>query len=141
MSRSRLNKVVKEFNITLNAIADFLKTSCNIEINSLNDTITDEQYKMLCNRFCDVKVFHEIAQEQRKNFKNGNKTELSEEEEAIIKQFEESPKQTNKKFESASDKKAAKTSNHKKRTSGNWGKLANFKGAVRINKIPLGGMK
>lgn len=141
MSRIRLNKVVKEFNITLNVIADFLKTSCNIEIDSLNDTITDEQYDMIRERFFNVKVFHEVAQKQRTNFKNGNKIKLSEEEEAIIKQFEESPKQTNKRFESASDKKAAKTSNHRKRTSGNWGKLANFKGVIRIIKIPFGGMK
>ena len=141
MSRIRLNKVVKEFNITLNAIADFLKTSCSIEINSLNDTITDEQYQMIRERFKDVKVFHEVVQKQRTNFRCGNKIKLSEEEEIVIKQFEKLPKQTNKKFESASDKKAAKTSNHKKRTSGNWGKLANFKGAIRIIKIPFGGMK
>lgn len=143
----RLNKVTREFSISLNELSDYLYKKYHIEISSPNDTITIEQYEDIKNYYNDYKVYHDVVKKKRINMinrrnNNGEKVTITEHEEEIVKQFEGDDKEL--KFKSAIEKRMYKKKSKKcpntSRSKTNW-RLSNFKGYIKIVNIPFGGQK
>ena len=136
----RLNKVSKEFNLSLKEIAFFLKERCKIKITSLNESISEVQYFMIKRHFTKNKVYHDAIHKMQSS-NNKNETELSEEEKAVINDFngDAQPLEQIKAKNIAKRKKYRYDKKYKKTKSGNW--LSEFKGSISIISVPFGGMK
>jgi len=75
----RLNKALKELNVGINTVAEFLqKKGQALEDATPNAKITDEQYEMLMSAFGDDKKKHDEAQEEIQQRKEREKQEQKE---------------------------------------------------------------
>jgi len=86
----RLNKALKELNVGINTVAEFLqKKGMALEDASPNAKITDEQYNMLMNAFGDDKNKHAEIQQTIQLRKEREKQEAKERKEKARKEKEE----------------------------------------------------
>ena len=61
----RLNRVIKEFNIGLQTIVDFLTMKGYIVEATTNSKITEEQYELLCKEFKSDAVLKKLASKEK----------------------------------------------------------------------------
>lgn len=138
----RLNKVAKEFHITLSEISRFLKEEYGICVTSLNDAITDEQYACIGEHYRKNKVYHEALQKKTYNVWKREKLTFTEEELAVMEEYRTEWPHPQTLESNKQEPRIKKGKSHHRRKGGkssSW--LGNFKGYIRIVSIPFGGMK
>lgn len=145
---SRLNQITKEFNIGFATAAEFLKSRFGVEV-SLNEKITDEQYRAMAKEFYSDKVQHSVAVKRfppRKKLTprvKPGKDVYTEEEWRIVQSMEaelRSYKNLGCKSAISLKKKKAKMKEKWLSKNRNLGFYPEKGGFVHIVSVPFGGM-
>jgi hypothetical protein len=143
----RLSKALKKLNIGFHTAAEFLKEEFGLNVTSVNESISDEQYGILLSHFNTDKVLHSIRMKKYRAMSSSRKpnpTQVSytEDEEKLLHKVEDinltkyirTSKGKKKKGEVVRARKGL--GNNKKKTS----RFDKAFGYVRIVSVPFGGM-
>lgn len=144
----RLNQIVKELNVSFETIAALLKKYCHINVSSINETITDEQYEILKEENQKEIEYNRILLKYRG--KEGEEVILTAKERRFVARFKskfERDVKMIKRIKEPAHKTPSEIKNAKmqsknskrKSSSSTWSKVSNYKGVLRIVSIPFGG--
>ena len=143
----RLSKALQILNIGFHTAAEFLKDKFGVNVYSLNEAISDEQYSCLLSHFNTDKVLHSIRMKKYQamsSCRKSNPVEVSftEEEEAMKDNVADIRLSKYIKCKRGKDKgkfvRARKGVGNNTKKSG---RFDNAFGYVRIVSVPFGGMK
>ncbi len=139
----RLNKVLRELNISFNRACEYLMSEYGIKVTSINSQITEEQYINLKNTFKRDEMLYNVSQKKqilRKAEKYDIKIEaakLIDEEEQLLKKEERVVVKNIKRIDKMKGKKT-KVSVKGLKSSDSW--LTNYKYSyIRFVSVPFGG--
>lgn len=143
----RLSKALQILNIGFQTAAGFLKEEFGLNVTSVNESISDEQYGILLSHFNTDKVLHSIRMKKYQTMsscRKSNPVEVSftEEEEAMKDNVADIRLSRYIKCKRGKDKgkfvRARKGVGNNTKKSGRFDKAFGY---VRIVSVPFGGMK
>lgn len=143
----RLNKALQIMNIGFQTAAGFLKEEFGLNVTSVNESISDEQYETLLSHFNTDKVLHSIRMKKYQamsSCRKSNPVEVSftEEEEAMKDNVADIRLSKYIKCKNGKDKgklvRARKGVGNNTKKSGRFDKAFGY---IRIVSVPFGGMK